>query len=909
MLPLEVNMVKITVNGTVYEVSPGRNLLQTCLGLGFDIPYFCFHHAMGSVGACRQCAVKKFAGPDDKKGKIIMSCMEPVTDGLIISTDDHEVKAFRSAVIESLMTNHPHDCPICDEGGECHLQDMTVMTGHDYRRFVFRKRTYVNQYLGPFIQHEMNRCIQCYRCLRFYTDYAGGKDFCVAGSANNVYFGRYSDGVLESEFSGNLAEVCPTGVFTDKTLAEHYARKWDLTNSPSICVHCSLGCNTIVGERYGSVRRIRNRYNGAVNGYFICDRGRYGYQFLENPSRIIKSMARTSEGSELKEFMWNDLTSVLEPVIKGKKLAGIGSPRASLESNFALETLVGKENFYHGIDTETFNLVRKAVEILKHTPAHSPSMKEVEKSDALLILGEDLTNSAPILALSVRQATRNKSLELAEKVGIPIWNDAPVRELAQGIKSPVFIAAPYSTKLDELAEEKLSGSPEDIARLGFTVAGLIDPKAPKPVNQDKKLKKTAQRIADILLEAMNPVIITGLQTGSEAILEASANIALALSSKGRTPSLSIVFPECNTLGLGLMDGKPVDDLISESGNSKAETLIVLENDLYDRIEQQKADAVLGNNRNIIVLDHLMNNTCEKADIVLPSGTFAESTGTIVSNEGRAQRYYRVLPADIHYSDSWRTISELISLRDNKPDNIWKNFDDVASALADSYRVFAKIRDIIPDSEFRIFGEKIARQTLRFSGRTAMTANIDVNEPKLPEDDDSPLAFSMEPYKGPGSPYLNPFYWSPGWNSVQATNQYIDEPDGNVKGGNPGVLLFGDKGELSRDYYSKIPEPFRPSASKKMLFIKTVIIFGSEELSSSGKAISGLIPEAFILVNEHEAKRLSITSGDKIKITVNKNNITVGVRIDNSVGDSIAGLALSTRDPYISLPAWGTVEIV
>ena len=220
-----MNKVKIQIDGTIYEVEQGKSLLHTCLALGFDVPYFCYHPAMGSVGACRQCAVKKFRNADDKKGRIVMSCMEPVVDGLIISISDQEAREFRALIIESLMTNHPHDCPVCDEGGECHLQDMTVMTGHAYRRFEFRKRTHLDQYLGPYIAHEMNRCIQCYRCVRFYRDYAGGRDFHVFGSANRVYFGRFEDGKLESEFSGNLVEVCPTGVFTDKTLREHYTRK------------------------------------------------------------------------------------------------------------------------------------------------------------------------------------------------------------------------------------------------------------------------------------------------------------------------------------------------------------------------------------------------------------------------------------------------------------------------------------------------------------------------------------------------------------------------------------------------------------------------------------------------------------------------------------------------------------
>ncbi|NIR47970.1 NADH-quinone oxidoreductase subunit G, partial [candidate division KSB1 bacterium] len=145
----------------------------------------------------------------------------------------------------------------------------------------------------PFINHEMNRCIQCFRCVRFYREYAGGRDLNSFASKNHTYFGRHEDGVLENEFSGNLVEVCPTGVFTDKTLKQHYTRKWDLTSTPSICTHCGLGCNTLAGERYGGLRRILSRYNGKVNGYFLCDRGRFGYEFVNSEKRIRQPVYRT----------------------------------------------------------------------------------------------------------------------------------------------------------------------------------------------------------------------------------------------------------------------------------------------------------------------------------------------------------------------------------------------------------------------------------------------------------------------------------------------------------------------------------------------------------------------------------------------------------------------------------------
>ncbi|MGH9482890.1 MAG: 2Fe-2S iron-sulfur cluster-binding protein, partial [Terriglobales bacterium] len=279
----EAARATIQVDGRAYAVAAGQSLLQACLELGFHLPYFCWHPALGSVGACRQCAVVQYKDATEEaagRGRLVMACMTAAAEGARIGLAEPTAEAFRKAVIEGMMLHHPHDCPVCDEGGQCHLQDMTVMAGHDTRRYRFRKRTFRNQRLGPLVHQEMNRCIQCYRCVRFYREYAGGSDFDAFGLSDRVFFGRERDGVLESEFAGNLAEVCPTGVFTDATLKQHYTRKWDLRWSPAICVHCSLGCNISPGARYGSVRAVVNRYHGEVNRYFLCDRGRFGHQYL-----------------------------------------------------------------------------------------------------------------------------------------------------------------------------------------------------------------------------------------------------------------------------------------------------------------------------------------------------------------------------------------------------------------------------------------------------------------------------------------------------------------------------------------------------------------------------------------------------------------------------------------------------
>ncbi len=240
-------MATIFIDQQPYEINPENNLLEAALGVGLDLPYFCWHPAMGSVGSCRQCAVQHFQDENDTQGRMVMACMTPLKEGARFSIKHPVATDFRKQVIEWMMINHPHDCPVCDEGGECHLQDMTVMTGHNTRRFRFDKRTFRNQDLGPKINHEMNRCITCYRCVRFYKDLAGGTDLSAFANSGRVYFGRNEDGTLESGFSGNLAEVCPTGVFTDKVLHQHHTRKWDLETAPSICQQCSVGCNISPG--------------------------------------------------------------------------------------------------------------------------------------------------------------------------------------------------------------------------------------------------------------------------------------------------------------------------------------------------------------------------------------------------------------------------------------------------------------------------------------------------------------------------------------------------------------------------------------------------------------------------------------------------------------------------------------
>jgi NADH-quinone oxidoreductase subunit G len=896
-------MPKIYIENKEYIVeSRYKNLLEVCLSLGFDLPYFCWHPALGSVGACRQCAVKKFQNEQDTRGRIVMACMEPVVDGMRISIQDQEAREFRAMVIEWLMTNHPHDCPVCDEGGECHLQDMTVMTQHNYRRYRFNKRTHLNQYLGPFINHEMNRCIACYRCVRYYRDYAGGQDLNVFSSRNRVYFGRQQDGVLESEFSGNLVEVCPTGVFTDKTLKLHYARKWDLQTAPSICVHCSLGCNIIAGERYGTLRRVLNRYNGTINGYFICDRGRFGYEFVNSSSRI-RNAAIKRNGNFNPASKKEILESLKQLLNSGKKVIGLGSPRASVESNFALRTLVGLNNFYQGFSAVEFKAVHTGLKILNQGTYNLPSLRECEKADAVLILGEDITQTAPMLALAVRQAVRQQPLEQVQKANIPLWHDAAARELIQDQHGPLFIATPGSTKLDEIATRTYRATPLNIARLGFAVAQLIDQQAPATVADLSAAEQTlAEEIARQLSAARNPLIIAGSGAGEESIMQSAANIASALSAEKRKAGLFLTFAECNSIGLGLLGGKA----LSEAVAAEAEAVIILENDLYRRGEQQQIDKMLSTAKQVIVLDHLETATTKKATMLLPVATFAEATGTLVNNEVRAQRFFKVYIPAGEIQESWRWLRDIMleSAQNGAAD--WKNLDDLSAELVKKLPVFEQLTNLTPDADFRIVGEKIPRQSHRCSGRTAMNAGINVSEPKPPVDPDSPFAFSMEGFQGQSPAGTIRLFWSPGWNSVQAVNKYQEEVGGSLQGGDPGIsLVQSDRDKTG--YYNDIPVDFKLGQGE-WLIVPLFHIFGSEELSARAANIAQLVPQPYALINSQQGAQLNLKENDKILLKVNSTHLELAVRFSNLLPAGTIGYPLGLRDlPYLDLPSAGTLE--
>lgn len=896
-------MAVIYIDNVPHLVRDGQNLLQACLGLGFDIPYFCWHPALGSVGACRLCAVKQYKDENDTRGRIVMSCTTPATEGTRISIDDPDAKAFRRAVIEWLMLNHPHDCPVCDEGGECHLQDMTVLTGHFRREYRFRKRTHKSQDIGPFLNHEMNRCIQCYRCVRFYRDYAGGRDLEVFGAHDHVFFGRGEEGPLESPFSGNLVEVCPTGVFTDRTFSRHSVRKWDLQTAPSVCVHCGLGCNIIAAERGGKLRRILNRYNGEVNGFFLCDRGRFGYVFVNGDRRIREPVFSDTGGAAPDEAV-RRMAGLLH---FGANVVGIGSPRASLEANFCLRKLVGPERFFSGLSGREMRLVSLIKRVTSEGPGRLASLKDVRESDAVLILGEDVLNTAPVLGLAVRQAAVNEPKKILPGLQIPGWHANAARTATSHMTGPVFVAAPHQTGLDDIAAAIFRAAPDDIARLGFAVAGALSPASPRVESLGGKELELSSRIARCLEKAERPLLVSGTGCGSEAIIKAAANISRALKEKGKEALLSFVVPECNTAGLVLMENKSLDEAFLIAHEQTIDAAVVLENDLFRRSEPGRAGEFLRSVRHVIVLDHVETRTSKHAFAVLPASTFAESDGNIVNSEGRMQRCYKVFTPDNGAREAWKWLRDIMEAAGRINVGEWETFDEITASLAVDIPALRALTDAAPKETFRILDRKIPRQSRRASGRTALFADATVHEPAPPGDPDSPLAFSMEGFEGNPPPSLITRYWAPHWNSVQAAVRFQEWPGGPLKGGDPGIRIFEPSGGDGLQYFPEMPEAF--SARKgEVLVVPLYHVFGSEELSGLAPAIAERTPEPYLAVRSDDMEGLGILEGEIAELSVSGSSLSVKVRTGNELPVGVAGLAFGLAGmDWADLPAWGRIR--
>lgn len=597
-------MPNLTIDNLSVTVPDGSTVFEAAEQLGIVVPHFCYHQALGAVGACRMCSVTVVEG---SMPGLKMSCMTPVEEGMVVETGTAESAEFREHVGEWLMTNHPHDCPVCDEGGECQLQEMTIASGHGIRNYHGNKRTYQNQELGPFVAQEMNRCIQCYRCARTYQDYCGGRDFGVMGSRQRVFFGRFKDGMLESDFSGNIVDVCPTGVLTDKTF-RFKTRLWDLEQAPSICPHCSLGCATVPGGRYRELQRVTSGVNHHTNGHFICDRGRFGSGYVNHPSRPREARA---DGAILPVTdAVERLRSRIEEIVQQhgpEAVALVGSGRASLEANLLLKRWAVELNCappVFELHPRRARAVRQTVGALSGQLA---SLEQVRQSDLVVLFGADPLAEGPMLALALRQAVRNGGRVV--------------------VLDPRPVELPCDFEHHPLTQEQ-------ILRL---LAGHGE-------------GELFNRLLMDLIAARQPILVGGGDLLGGVGLQLLGHLTESCDNLDRFCLIYPLLPQANSFGAGLLEGSEQTDLLERLESGRIKALVCLESDpCSDHPEAGRMQLALSRLDCLAVFDYLPTHAAKRADLLLPTTTAVEGEGVYVNNEGRMQAFTSVLQPGIPLS--------------------------------------------------------------------------------------------------------------------------------------------------------------------------------------------------------------------------------------------------------------------
>jgi len=634
-------MPTLTINGTEVTVDKGTTVLQACEEIGISVPRFCYHERLSIAGNCRMCLVDMERSP-----KPIASCAMPAGDGMVIHTDTERVKKAREGVMEFLLINHPLDCPICDQGGECELQDQSVAFGAGNSRFDENKRAVEDKNMGPLIATTMTRCIHCMRCVRFSDEIAGVKDMGAIGRGDHTEVVTYLDGVLDTELSGNVIDLCPVGALTSKPYA-FTARSWELKSLPSIDVMDAVGSNINVDTRDGAVMRVLPRIHEDVNEEWISDKTRFAYDGIKK-CRLDRPYVRKK--GKLVEATWGEAFSAIKKGLKGlngSEIAGVVGDMADMEGMFALKGLLGSlgsDRIECRQDGAALDASVRAGYLM------NTGIKGIEDADFVLLIGTNPRLEAPLVNARIRKAVVKNGLKVG-RIG---------------------------------ADADLTYSVQDFG----DDASLV-----------KSAKGGRHAISKLLKAAEKPMIIVGqaalARVDGAAILKMAHDLADKYCVKEAWNGFNVLHTAASRVGaldLGLTIGGGLNSILSDAEAGKVKAAFMLGADEFDTSALAKAFTVyLGTHG---------DEGVKNADVILPGVTYTEKPGTYINTEGRVQQAEKASVAPGDAREDWtilRALSDIVgsTLPYNTLSELRAKLADVVPAI--------KTLDTLPNAEWGDFG--------------------------------------------------------------------------------------------------------------------------------------------------------------------------------------------------------------
>ncbi|MGQ9489866.1 MAG: NADH-quinone oxidoreductase subunit NuoG [Anaerolineae bacterium] len=668
------DQVTLTIDDIKVTVPAGTLVVDAAKAAGIEIPVFCSHPKLDPLGACRMCLVE-FVGP--RGSQLNTACTVRVAEGMVVRTNTEQVKAVREANLGFILINHPLDCPICDKGGECPLQDQTMKYGPGASKFVEPKRHKQKHYpISDLIMLDQERCILCWRCIRYLDEWEDKPQLGLFERGGETIIDIFPGQPVDAKTSGSIIDICPVGALTNRVARFRY-RPWELRKTPSVCNHCPVGCNLRLDERAHELRRIVARENLAVNDEWICDKGRFLHQFVDHPERLKTPLVRDTKGGPLREASWDEalarVVQGLEAVADEKgvgAVGGIASARVSNEAAYLFQkffrVLVGTNN----VDFPDGAAVK----------AHSTGLSaitDIAKSDLIVLVGFDPSEATPVLDLHIKRAVRRSGAKLLiinprrieltrytpdKGAYLPVLpgNEAVLlNELAAAVQASKAARQRISESTNQRSSESTNQRSSEAANQRVAKGA---PQVPATQHAARSTQYAAQ--VALLAAAKSPLFIYGPDAArgerGRLAVTALSNLAVAL---GHGDKLAYIGAEANSQGvrdMGVLPDtlpghQPVTDTAvrerlgklwgiqppSEAGLSYAQMVSGGVKALYvmglnPAATAQGAEA-LRRLDFLVVQDLFLTETAELADVVLPACSFAEADGTYTNLERRVQR--------------------------------------------------------------------------------------------------------------------------------------------------------------------------------------------------------------------------------------------------------------------------------
>ena len=647
-------MANIEINGISLDVADGKMVIEAADEAGITIPRFCYHKKLSVAANCRMCLVEV-----EKAPKPLPACATPVTDGMKVFTQSPKALEAQQSVMEFLLVNHPLDCPICDQGGECDLQDIAMGFGNASSRYTERKRVVADKDIGPLIATEMTRCIHCTRCVRFGQEIAGIMELGATGRGEDTRIATYVARTVDSEMSGNVVDLCPVGALTSKPYRYH-GRPWENSKSESIAAHDCIGSNVIVETRRNEVMRVLPKDNEVINEMWLSDRDRYSYLGLQSSDRLEQPMIK--QGNKWKFVDWqtalNYAVEGLKTVIEkdgADKIGGLISPNATAEEMYLMQKLlrgVGINNIDHRLRQSDFSDQANAALY----PSLNTSLADLENVDAALLIGSYIRKDQPIAAHRLRKANRQGASIMAIN---PLDYDFNFSLDTKVISAPSKMAADLASVAKALID--LGAKADNLAGLDKLISAV-------------KVEDTHKAIAKSLSEAENAAVLLGTQASLQnnfstlrALSFAVAKLAgceLSELTDGANSAggwLSGAVPHRGTAASAVTEGLNANQMIGETLN--AYLLFNIEPE-FDCASSSQAMQSMNDSDFVVSFTPFVTDAMKAyADVLLPISAFTETSGTFVNAQGTWQTFNASVMAEGETRPGWKVLRVLGNLFD------------------------------------------------------------------------------------------------------------------------------------------------------------------------------------------------------------------------------------------------------